>query len=185
MATADPVPSPARGVLAGLAFGVIFGFLLQKGGVADYDVLIGSLRLTDSTVFTVIMTAILVGSLTSALFRYFGVAQAHPKPTNYASNIVGGLLFGVGFGLLGYCPGTGAAALGQGSWDAAYGMIGIIAGSFTYAVAYPVLKKLNRTGDRGKLTVPTAFHVSTPVYLGVLTVVSLTMLYFLNRNFFG
>lgn len=185
MATADPVPSPARGVLAGLAFGVIFGFLLQKGGVADYDVLIGSLRLTDSTVFTVIMTAILVGSLTSALFRYFGVAQAHPKPTNYASNIVGGLLFGVGFGLLGYCPGTGAAALGQGSWDAAYGMIGLIAGSFTYAVASPVLKKINRIGDRGKLTVPTAFHVSTPVYLGVLTIVSLTMLYFLNRNFFG
>ena len=82
MATADPVPSSACGVLAGLAFGVIFGFLLQKGGVADYDVLIGSLRLTDPTVFTVIMTAILVGSITSALLRHFGIAQAHPKPTN-------------------------------------------------------------------------------------------------------
>ena len=41
MAIADPAPSRASGVLAGLAFGVIFGFLLQKGGVADYDVLIG------------------------------------------------------------------------------------------------------------------------------------------------
>lgn len=185
MTTADPAPSRASGVIAGLAFGVIFGFLLQKGGVADYDVLIGSLRLTDPTVFTVIITAILVGSIASALLRQFGVAQAHPKPTNYASNIVGGLLFGVGFGLLGYCPGTGAAALGQGSWDAAYGMIGLIAGSFTYAVASPVLKKLNRTGDRGKLTVPTAFHVPTTVYLGVLSIVFLTILYFLNKNVFG
>ena len=132
--------------------------------------------------FTVILTAILVGSIASALLRHFGLAHAHPKPTNYASNIVGGLLFGVGFGLLGYCPGTGAAALGQGSWDAAYGMIGLIAGSFTYAVAAPLLKKLNRSGDRGKLTVPAAFHVPTPVYLGLSSIAFLILLYFLNRN---
>jgi len=184
MAIADPAPSRASSVLAGLAFGVIFGFLLQKGGVADYDVLIGSLRLTDPTVFTVILTAILVGSIASAFFRHFGLAHAHPKPTNYVSNIVGGLLFGVGFGLLGYCPGTGAAVLGQGRWDSAYGIIGLIAGSFTYAVASPVLKKLNNTGDRGKLTVPTAFHVPTSVYLSVLSIAFAIILYFLNRNVF-
>ena len=185
MALADSAPTRASGVIAGLGFGIIFGFLLQKGGVADYDVLIGSLRLTDPTVFTVILTAILVGSIASALLRRLGLARAHPKPTNYASNIVGGLLFGVGFGLLGYCPGTGAAALGQGSWDAAYGIIGLLAGLFTYAVVAPVLKKINRTGDRGKLTVPTAFHVPTPIYLGVSSIAFLIILYFLNRNIFG
>ena len=110
MALDDQPAHRSRSLFAGLSFGIIFGFLLQKGGVADYEVLIGALRLTDSTVFTVILTAIVVGSVASAVLRRFGLARAHPKPTHYASNIVGGLLFGVGFGLLGYCPGTGAAA---------------------------------------------------------------------------
>jgi len=52
----------------------------------------------------------------------------HIKPTRYAANIIGGLLFGVGFGLLGYCPGTGAAALGQGNWDVIAGIIDRMAG---------------------------------------------------------
>lgn len=173
------------GLFAGLIFGIIFGFLLQKGGVADYEVLIGSLRLTDSTVFTVIMTAIVVGSVASALLRRLGLARAHPKPTHYASNIVGGLIFGIGFGLMGYCPGTGAAALGQGSWDAGFGLVGLIAGSFTYALAFPFLKKLNRTGDRGHLTAPNAFHVSTAVYVSVTTIAFVAFLYFLNRDAFS
>ncbi|MBA3697932.1 MAG: YeeE/YedE family protein [Planctomycetes bacterium] len=185
MTTAETLPKKTTSILSGLAFGVIFGFLLQKGGVADYDVLIGSLRLTDPTVFTVILTAIVVGSIASALLRRFGLARAHTKPTHYASNVIGGLLFGVGFGLLGYCPGTGAAALGQGSWDAAYGVIGLIAGSFAYAVAFPFLKKLNGSGDRGKLTVPTALHLPAAVYLGVSSVAFLIILYFLNKDAVG
>ena len=184
--TLDNQPDHRRGGLfAGLIFGIIFGFLLQKGGVADYEVLIGSLRLTDSTVFTVILTAIVVGSVASAILRRLGLARAHPKPTRYASNVVGGLLFGVGFGLMGYCPGTGAAALGQGSWDAAFGLVGLIAGSFTYALAFPFLKILNQTGDRGHLTAPNAFHVSTAVYLSVTTIEFVVFLYYLNRDAFS
>ncbi len=185
MALDDQPAHRGRSLLAGFSFGIIFGFLLQKGGVADYGVLIGALRLTDSTVFTVILTAIVVGSVASAVLRRFGLARAHPKPTNYASNIVGGLLFGVGFGLLGYCPGTGSAAIGQGSWDAVCGVVGLIAGSFTYALAFPLLKKLNRTGDRGYLTAPNALHVSTAIYLSISSVAFIVILYFLNKDALG
>ena len=185
MALDDQPLARGRSLLAGFSFGIIFGFLLQKGGVADYEVLIGALRLTDSTVFTVILTAILVGSVTSAVLRRLGLARAHPKPTHVASNIVGGLLFGVGFGLLGYCPGTGAAAIGQGSWDAAFGVVGLIAGSFAYALAFPFLKKLNRTGDYGNLTVPKALHVPTAVYVSVTSVAFIMLLYFFNQDALG
>ena len=40
-----------------IVFGFIFGFLLQKGGVTEYDILIGQLLLTDFTVVKVILTA--------------------------------------------------------------------------------------------------------------------------------
>ena len=76
----------AHPLIAGLLFGVAFGFLLQKGGVADYGVLIGALRLTDPTVFQVILSAIPVGGIASALLRLAGLAKAKPKPARYASN---------------------------------------------------------------------------------------------------
>ena len=102
-------------LMLGLVFGVIFGFLLQKGGVAKYDVLMGALFLTDFTVMKIILSAIAVGMIGIFSMHALGLVQLHVKPTRYAANIVGGLIFGVGFALLGYCPGTGAAALGQGN----------------------------------------------------------------------
>jgi uncharacterized membrane protein YedE/YeeE len=114
-----------RQLVLGLFFGILFGFLLQKGGLAKYHILIGVLLLEDFTVVKVMMTAIVVGSI--GIFGLFalGLVKLHIKPTRYAANILGGLLFGVGFGLIGYCPGTAAAALGQGNLDAIGGVLGL------------------------------------------------------------
>jgi uncharacterized membrane protein YedE/YeeE len=187
MTMASTVQTSARAhpLAAGLFFGIIFGLLLQKGGVADYDVLIGALRLTDPTVFQVILSAILVGSIASALLRRAGMATAHPKPTHYASNAVGGLLFGVGFALLGYCPGTGAAAVGQGSWDAAWGVLGLLLGSYAYAVASPLLKKLDHYGDRGSLTLARLLHLRSALAIAGTSLVVLVALVLVRHGFPG
>ena len=95
-------------LLLGAFFGVLFGFFLQKGGVAKYHVLIGALLLEDFTVMKVMLTAIVVGCVGVFSLHALGLVKLHIKPTRYAANIIGGLLFGVGFALLGYCPGTGA-----------------------------------------------------------------------------
>ncbi len=42
-------------LLQGLIIGILFGFLLQKGGVSKYDIIIGQLRLTDFTVLKIIL----------------------------------------------------------------------------------------------------------------------------------
>ena len=84
-----------------------------------------------------------------------GLVELHLKPTRYAANIIGGLLFGVGFALIGYCPGTGAAALGQGNYDAIAGVLGLMAGSYLYAeMSGWLAKSVEKWGDRGKLTLP-------------------------------
>ncbi|MEK7414041.1 MAG: DUF6691 family protein [Planctomycetota bacterium] len=170
-------------VIAGSLFGVVFGFLLQKGGVADYGVLIGALRLTDPTVFQVILSAILIGGIASALLRWAGLAKAHPKPARYASNVVGGLIFGTGFGLLGYCPGTGAAALGQGSWDAGFGVIGLLLGSYFYAATATILKKIDHLGDHGKVIIANLFHLSPAVGIAGSSIVILAALVLLRNGF--
>lgn len=141
-----------RQLLLGFSFGIVFGFLLQKGGVAKYEVLVGALRLTDFTVFKVMLSAIVVGMVGVFAMHAVGMVKLHIKPTRFVANIVGGLIFGVGFALLGYCPGTGAAAVGQGNFDALAGVAGMIAGSHLFAeVSGRMAETLQRMGDRGNL----------------------------------
>jgi hypothetical protein len=153
-------------LLLGLLFGVAFGFLLQKGGVAKYPILVGVLLLEDFTVAKVMLTAIVVGCVGIFSLYGLGLVKLHVKPTRYAANIIGGLIFGVGFALIGYCPGTGAAALGQGNWDAIAGIVGLMLGSYLFAEASGWLgKTLMKLGDRGKLMLPELVGLSLPVFL--------------------
>ena len=130
-----------RHKLLGLLTGLIFGFLLQKGGVTDYNVLVGQLLLEDFTVFKVILTAIITGMIGVNILNYLGKVELSLKTGSVGSIIIGGLLFGVGFGLLGYCPGTVIGAVGQGSLDALIGGVpGMILGAGFFANIYPKVK---------------------------------------------
>lgn len=148
---------------------MIFGFLLQKGGVAKFNVLIGQLLLMDWTVVKVMVSAILVGMLGVFALHSLGRVKLHLQPTRFGANIIGGLIFGVGFALIAYCPGTGAAALGQGNWDALFGLLGLMAGSYLYAELSEWLDgTVKKWGERGKVMLPDLLHLPrTLVVLGV------------------
>lgn len=141
-------------------FGTTFGFLLQRGGMGKFEVLLGQLLLTDFAVAKVMLTAIIVGMIGVYTLHSMGKVELHVKPTRLAANGFGGLLFGVGFALIGYCPGSAAAALGEGHWDALFGMSGLIAGSYLYA---EFSKSLSETveswGNLGKLTLPQVLKI--------------------------
>ena len=79
----------------------MFGFLLQKGGVAKYNVLEGQLLLRDFTVVKVMLTAILVGMVGIYFLQEKAGTKLHIKPTQLAANVLGGLIFGVGFSMAG------------------------------------------------------------------------------------
>lgn len=167
-ADAPDKPDSARQLMLGLLFGVVFGFLLQKGGVAKYEVLMGQFFLTDFTVIKIMLTAITVGMLGVFALRALGLAELHVKPTRYAANVAGGLLFGVGLGLLGYCPGTGVAALGQGNYDAIAGILGLMAGSYVYAETSGYLAStIQKIGNRGEIMLPDLLGMRLAVFLAV------------------
>jgi uncharacterized protein len=147
-------------VLQAIVFGLIFGFLLQKGGVAKYNVLLGTLLFQDFTVIKIMVTAIAVGMVGILALSRAGKVELKLKPTRLASVIIGGLIFGAGFACGGYCPGTGAAALGQMNWDALFMVAGMMLGSYLFAEASDWLSRtVDKVGDRGKITVPDALHV--------------------------
>jgi len=168
--------------LQGLVFGIAFGFLLQKGGVAQYDILLGSLLLEDFTVFKVMLSAILVGMTGIFTMHHFGWVKLHPKPTQLGANIIGGLVFGVGFALSGYCPGTGAAAVGQGNYDALFAMFGLVAGSYLYAEVSGFMSRTVGTwGDWGKLMISDIVPAPRPVVIASVAALIGVVLVLLDR----
>ena len=155
----SPVAAPSKLILATLA-GLLFGFLLQKGGAAKFNILIGQLLLQDWTVAKIMLSAIVVGMLGIYPLHAAAKVNLHLKPTRLGPNVIGGLIFGAGFALIGYCPGTAAAALGQGNWDALFGMAGLVAGSYVYAEMSGWLKQTaHQWGELGKITLPDVIKV--------------------------
>lgn len=163
------------------AFGVAFGFLLQRGGMGKYHVLMGQLLLTDWSVMKVMLTAILVGMGGVLSMHSMGLVKLHLKPTRPLANIGGGLIFGAGFALIGYCPGSAAVALGEGHWDALFAMAGLVVGSYLYAECSGWLdRNVSKWGDLGKVTLPEVFQVRparfVPVFalllIGILLLIS-------------
>ena len=140
-------------LIYGLITGILFGFFLQKAQVIRYDKQLGALRFLDMTIVKFMLSSILVGMVGVYLLKDLGWAELSVKETILGGNIIGGLIFGMGWGLLGYCPGTSAGALGEGRWDAVWGILGMLAGAAIYAEAYPALKKSVLTwGSFGKIT---------------------------------
>lgn len=105
----------------GVITGIIFGFLLQKAQVLRYDKQVGALRLLDMTILKFMLSAIVVASIGIYFFKDLGVIKLSIKSTSIGALVVGGLLFGIGWGLLGYCPGTAGGALGEGRIDGLWG----------------------------------------------------------------
>jgi hypothetical protein len=162
-------------LIIGFIIGILFGFLLQKGGVTKYDVIMGQLLLTDFTVVKIMLSAVVTGMVGIHLLRSLGFVQLHPKPGSFGSSVIGGLIFGIGFGILGYCPGTVAGAAAEGSLDALLGGItGILIGAGIFAEVYPNIEKsILKKGDFGELTLPQLLKVNPwvviiPVSMGIL-----------------
>ena len=169
-------------LIIGLGIGIGFGFCLQKGGVTNYNVIIGQLLFTDFTVVKIMLVAMLTGMISVHLLKSLGLAELHPKPGSFGSSVIGGLIFGVGFGTLGYCPGTVAGAVAQGSLDALFGgVVGILIGAGIFAALYPKLEKgILKKGDFGTLTFPELLKVNAWVIVIPVAVFVAALLYLLR-----
>ncbi len=160
----------------GLGTGIAFGFLLQKGRVLRYDKQLGALRLQDMTIVKFMFSTVLVGMVGIYLLHDLGLISLSLKATVLGGNILGGLIFGVGWGLVGYCPGTSLGAIGEGRIDAFWGIIGMLFGAAVYAELYPQLKTSVLTwGDYGKVSLPQLLGVNHWLVVVAMIVLGLGM----------
>ncbi len=172
-----------RPIWVGLGFGIVFGFLLHKGGVTKYDVILGQLLLTDYTVLKIMLSAIVTGMIGVYAMKSMGWIELKLKKGSVGMNVIGGLLFGAGFAVLGYCPGTIAGAIGNGYLDAITGgLAGILLGTWIFAVMYPQLKDgILKAGYYGDINLPKLLKVNDWVVVVPASVVIVMVLVWFER----
>ena len=147
--------------ILGLITGILFGFLLQKGRVLRFEKQVGAMLFKDMTIFKFMLSSILVGMVGIYLMNDLGIVKLSHKPMNVGAVVVGGALFGIGWAVMGYCPGTSLGALGEGRWHAIFAILGMIAGAAVFAELYPYFKTtIYSWKDYGKIGVPEIAGIS-------------------------
>ena len=156
-------------LILGLITGVLFGALLQQGRVLRFEKQVGAMLLKDMTIFKFMLSAIIVGMIGIQLLVSLVLAELSVKATHIGANILGGLLFGIGWAIMGYCPGTAVGAVGEGRWHAVWGILGMVVGAGIYAEIYPTMKEtVLQWGSLGKVTLPQALGVTPWLVVPVL-----------------
>ncbi|MBL8073130.1 MAG: YeeE/YedE family protein [Nitrospira sp.] len=147
-------------LLLGLVLGAAFGAILQLSGATSYMKIIGTLRLRDFTIMKLIMTAIGVGLIGVHVLDAVGMAHMKVKDLYVPGIVIAGLIFGVGFAVTGYCPGTALAAAAEGKPDAWMTIVGGLCGALTFAFLWPDLESsLAALGGFGPVTLHGSFGV--------------------------
>ncbi|MCX5869550.1 MAG: YeeE/YedE thiosulfate transporter family protein [Deltaproteobacteria bacterium] len=167
----------------GLVTGVLFGFLLQKGRILRFDKQIGAMLLTDMTLIKFMFSAILVGMVGILLLSDFEIIKLSHKPMNVGAVLLGGALFGGGWAIMGFCPGTSQGALGEGRWHAVFPITGMVAGAALYAELYPFFKStVLAWKDFGTIGLPEAIGVSQWIIVSLFWVGTLSLFYWFEKK---
>lgn len=164
--------------LASLAIGLAFGFFLERAGFGSSRKLASVFYFKDMTVIKVMFTAVLTAMIGLFSLRALGLIhldQVYLLETNYVSQIAGGLIFGIGFVIGGWCPGTAAAGITSGKIDAMVFIIGAVAGSAFFNEVFRWVKPLYEMGGRGVLFVFDSLGMSASAFVLMFCLIGLIM----------
>jgi hypothetical protein len=174
--------------IAPLLIGFAFGWLLQKAGLSRYDRVVNVFRLRDFALLEFLLTALVTAAIGIRVVRAFDPAVDVPIPTTYlAGNLAGGLVFGVGMALSGFCPGTIAAGAGEGRLDYLIpGALGLYTGALVFGDDYgSIMPALSRWGRLGAVTFAEALRVEPWLLVILLAELSTLTLYVIARRHRG
>jgi hypothetical protein len=156
--------------------GVAFGWFLERGGMGNAQKLAGQFYLTDLSVLKLMFSAIVTAMLGLFWLSWVGVldlSRIYVPETFVAPQLLGGVLFGVGFATGGLCPGTSCVAAATGRRDGIALMGGMLVGVFAFGEAFPTIETFANSTARGAWTLPDALHLSYGTVAGIIVAAAL------------
>ncbi len=165
-----------------LILGFLFGVILMYSKLNRYNVISGLAMRTNLAVAKAIAVAIGIGAILIIVEISLGFAVYHVKPFLLGGIVIGGLLFGIGMAILGYCPGTLAISFGEGSIDALIGIIGGLLGGFIFTLVLPSLHGVLGP-DFGKISLQSLMGTNVLFFIVVIILAALfiAIAFWLNK----
>lgn len=122
-----------------LILGVVFGLLLSFAGATHFDFYAQLFMLQNPQLAQVIMSAVVVGVIGIWVMRRLqanvlmtGERISFEKKVMQKGWILGSLMFGIGWGITGTCPGSAPAMLGEGKFIIIPVLLGVMVGTYIY-----------------------------------------------------
>ena len=150
-------------------FGFLFGAILMYAKLNRFNTISGLAILEDLAVVKTIVLAIGIGVILLSIEISLGYASYHIKPFMLGGILLGGLIFGIGMAILGYCPGTLAISMGEGSIDALLGIIGGLLGGLVYTLTLPSMQSMLGP-DLGAISLNTLVTSKTMFYFLIFSI---------------
>jgi len=123
----------------GLLSGTAFGFVIQRVGATNANKMARAHLMIEADIPRFMLLAVALSAAGLLGLQVSGVGRTLIIPTSLVATTVAGVLFGVGWGLCGYCPGTTWAAAGEGRLDAVFALLGGLLGAGVFAQLHEVL----------------------------------------------
>jgi uncharacterized membrane protein YedE/YeeE len=133
-----------------LLAGIFFGFVLSRSGASDYNFIHWMFTFENMKLALLMGTAIVTGAVGMQIIRLSGNKDVKGKEINLNRKplnkftVIGGAVFGLGWAVTGACPGTVLAQLGEGKLLGLFTFLGMIFGTFIYALIAEKNNELNR-----------------------------------------
>lgn len=162
--------------LSALGTGLIFGYAIQRGGFCLTRALSNAVLMRDGNILRAYVLALLVAMVGVQLIETLGLVDIPVRPLRWLSNIVGGLLFGVGIILSGGCSGSTWYRVGEGAIGAWVVLLGFAFGATAAGVGIlsPVRMLLQKptvtVGDGGAPTLANIVGLSPWIVIAVIIV---------------
>jgi len=120
-------------IWVGLFSGIFFGFIIQRIGATNPHRMARAHLMIDPDIPMFMLLAVVFSALGLWGLQAYDVGNESVLPTSVIATGLAAVIFGVGWGLAGYCPGTTWAAAGEGRMDAVSALLGGLVGTLVFA----------------------------------------------------
>lgn len=163
-------------LVVAVLLGIAFGWFLERGGMGNARKLAGQFYFSDLSVLKLMFSAILTAMLGLFWLSWAGLldlSRVYVPETFIAPQMVGGVVFGVGFATGGLCPGTSCVAAATGRRDGLALVGGMLAGVLVFGEGFPLVQPFADSTARGAWTLPDAFGLAYGTVVGIIVAAAL------------